>query len=348
MNAFDSSVWTDTPVCVIGGTGFLGFQIVRHLHAAGAKVRSISLPASAKHPIYNLSNVVVENADMRDPSAAKKAMHGCRFVFQAAGPVGVGAAARNRIMDEHAHVTKILLQERPSNCRLIHTSSIVAVGATTTAEPLSEDSPFLMQDFPVEYVRGKRAAEEIALAGNNVVVTNPGYLFGPEDFGPSVMGDICRKFWRGRIPITFRGGINCVDVRDVAAGHLLAAEKGESGRRYILGGENISFSQLLNLLSNVANLNPRWVPTPPTWAMTAFAAGAEARSKLFNKSPFPSFEHVRMNRLFWFVTSDRSRSELGFQPRPFVDTLADAFHWMTGRSPIKLRGFNRWWFRPAA
>ena len=340
--------WTGMPVTVVGGSGFLGFQIVKQLVSAGAVVRSVSLPAPTDHPIYLLGNVTVVNGDMRNRDAAKEAVTGSRVIFQAAGPVGVGKAGRNGKMDEHADLTKILLDVRPSDCRLVHTSSIVAVGATTNREVLNEDSPYPLDGLKVEYVRGKRAAEAMALSGENVVVTNPGYLFGPEDFGPSVMGHFCNRYWRGRIPFSPGGGISAVDVRDVAVGHLLAAEKGISGRRYILAGENLSYPQRLAQLAEAAKFRPRFTPRMSTWVMTALAAGEELQGKITGKSPFPSFEHARLNRLFWFASSERAEAELGFRVRPLSDTLSDAFAWHASRSPFRLRGFNNWWFRQAA
>ena len=349
LNAsIDSRFWSGVPVCVVGGTGFLGFQIVKQLAAAGASVRSLSLPASSDHPIHNLKNVTVENIELKGSAAARELLAGANFIFQSAGPVGVGKASRNGVMNEHAELTRLLLDARPKDCRLVHTSSIVAVGATRTGNILNEDSLFPAEGFGIEYVRGKREAEELALSGDNVVVTNPGYLFGPDDFGPSVMGDFCRRYWRGRIPIAPGGGISAVDVRDVAAGHLLAAEKGVSGRRYILAGENLSFREMLRRLSVAAGFHPRLTPRTPTWLMTTLALGAEMRGKVTGKSPFPSFEHARLNRLYWYASSARAERELGFRRRPLSVTLSDAFSWHSSRSPYRLRGFNKWWFRQAA
>src|SRR5439155_20560421 len=116
----------------------------------------------------------------------------------------------------------------------------------------------------VDYVRAKRAAEQAALnaarGGQDVVVVNPGYLLGPDDHEPSVMGRMCVRAWKGRLPLAAPGGYNLVDVRDVAVGHLLAAEHGQSGQRYILGGENLRIQDFLRRLATVAGLRPRAGP----------------------------------------------------------------------------------------
>src|SRR5262249_52426375 len=129
--------------------------------------------------------------------------------------------------------------------RVIHTSSIVAVGAAQRPVKLDETARWSLARLNVPYVTTKRMAEDLALAtlgkGLEVVVVNPGCVVGPDDFSGSEFGTLCRRFWRGRVPVYFGGGNNFVDVRDVAAGHLLAAERGQVGQRYILGGINLPY-----------------------------------------------------------------------------------------------------------
>src|SRR5262249_14440377 len=145
-----------------------------------------------------------------------------------------------------------------------HTSSIVAVGASRTAEVLDEESPFNLAGVKLAYVQAKRAAEELALGSDrDVVVVNPGYLIGPEDYEHSVIGKLCHRFARGQPPAAPPGGLNLVDVRDVAIGHLLAAERGTRGRRYILGCENLTYGDFMRTMADVAGMRPRWLPTIP-------------------------------------------------------------------------------------
>ena len=117
---------------------------------------------------------------------------------------------------------------------------------------------------------------DAAASGRDVVVTNPGYLLGPEDHQRSVMGRFCKRYWKGRIPIAPPGGFNLVDVRDAARGHLLAAERGLTGRRYILGGENRTFPEFMALLAEVGGMSPRAIPSIPPWTMSALARFCEA------------------------------------------------------------------------
>src|SRR5262249_39013761 len=184
--------------------------------------------------------------------------------------------------------------------------SVVAVAASRSRNPLTEESAFNLGQLKIAYVQAKRAAEELALASpKDVVAVNPSYLIGPDDHDRSVMGQFCRRFWRGRAPIAPPGGLNLVDVRDVAAGHLLAAEHGQRGRRYILGGEAHDYRSFLQLLSDVAGLRPRWIPRVPRPLFTFGAAVNQFRCWLRGREPYPSLAHARLNRYFWFFSSDR-------------------------------------------
>jgi len=229
---------------------------------------------------------------------------------------------------------------------------VTTIGASRRGKSLDEHATFRLQKTRIEYVLAKRRAEDLALAaadaGGDVVVVNPGYLVGPEDHERSIMGRFCIRYWKGRVPIAPPGGLNLVDVRDVAIGHLLAAEHGKSGRRYILGGENHRFPSFLRLLAHVSDCRPRALPRIP-WLMLAGIAGlAEIRSYLTGREPYPSMAHVRLNRWCWFGDSSRAASELGYTFRPLVESLRDAFGWHHGRDPIVPTGVQRWWLRPAA
>lgn len=347
MNPSRLESWAGVPVCVVGGTGFLGFQIVRRLLARNARVRVLAFPPPPGHPLHQMPEVELRTGDIRDPVAVADAVRGCRVVFQAAGPVAVGTADRAAALDPHTAGTRTLLDHLPAGCRLVHTSSLVAVGGTRDGAVLREDSPFPLGGLKIEYVRAKRAAEEVALgAGKDVIAVNPGYLIGPDDFSGSVMGRFCTRFWRGRIPIAPPGGFNFIDVRDAAEGHVLAAERGVAGERYVVGGENLPIREFLRLAGEVAGFRPRALPAVGGLPYLALAAAAELRAKLTGKEPFPSFEHVRLNRYFWYATSDKATRDLGFAARSVRESLADAFRWHHARQPLRPRGLNGWLMRP--
>ncbi|MBX7103134.1 MAG: NAD-dependent epimerase/dehydratase family protein [Gemmataceae bacterium] len=343
--------WKHRRALVTGGTGFLGWHLTHALLKAGARVRTFSLPPRGDHPITGLP---VENqfGDIRNYAAVRKAVAGCDVVFHTAGSVAVWGPAIATMHAVHVEGTRNVLASADDSARVVHTSSIVAVGATRQRTALNEDSPFTLDDEAIDYVTAKRGAEQEALdvagQGHDVVIVNPGYLVGPEDFEPSVMGKFCARVWKGRMVLAAPGGYNLVDVRDVADGHLRAAEHGQSGRRYILGGTNLSLSEFQGRLAEVARLSPRATPTLPLSVMWMIAGLAELRARRTQREPYPSFQHVRLNRYHWFADSARAIRELGYNPRPLEETVRDTFAWFSGAGHTTLRGMSKWWMRPAA
>jgi dihydroflavonol-4-reductase len=341
--------WAGKRVCVTGGTGMLGFQIVDQLLGLGARVRVLSLPPTTIHPIHSRRAVSCYFGDIRDASLVREATKDCAVIFHTAGLVAVWRSDRDAMRSVHVDGTRNVVDAAP-DARVVHTSSIVTIGATRRPELLTEESPFRLDHLRVHYVHAKRASERVALdaseRGQDVVVTNPGYLVGPEDHGRSVMGRFCVRFWKGRILLIPPGGFSLVDVRDVARGHLLAAEHGRSGRRYVLGGENQDFREFLALLSEAAGMSPRVLPHVPWWSLKVVAGLSECRALLTRREPYPSFQHVSLNRYYWFYRSDRAMRELGYRFRPLRSCLEDAYRWYITSGALGLRGLNRWWMRP--
>jgi dihydroflavonol-4-reductase len=342
--------WTGKRVCVTGGSGFLGAHLVRQLVEQGARVRVVALPGTTNHPFLQQGQVETVAGDIRDRDLVNRAVADCQVIFHTAGIVGVWGPALHKMRSVNIEGTRTLLEATPPRTRFVHTSSIVTVGASRLGEPLTEENDFYFSDLAVDYVQTKRASENVALEaaqrGRDVVVTNPGSMSGPDDYEPSIIGRLCARFWKGRVPLATPGGINVVDVRDVARGHLLAAEHGRTGCRYILGGENRTVRQFLALLSEVAGMRPRFFCRLPGWLLQLFAGLASARAWFTGKEPYPSFQQLRMNRFYWYVRSDRAARELGYVARPLVASLADTYRWYCSRGLANPRGVSRWWIRP--
>ena len=338
--------WAGTPVCVLGGSGFLGRHLVAQLLAAGARVRTLSLPGA---PLESHPDLDARTGDMMNRVALADAVAGARVVFLAAGPVGLGPTLARR-MGTHRAALDAVLAAIPVTTRLVLTSSLVAVGGTTTGAVLNESAAFPNAALRVNYVQAKRATEDAAVgSGRDVVVVNPGHLFGPDDFSPSVMNQLCVMFWQGRVPMPMSGGVSAADVRDVAAGHLLAAAHGVAGQRYILGGENLRLPELFIALAAAGGLRravrPDFRPAAPAWLMWAAATAVACATTLTRKENPLSFEMVRLNRLCWFVSSARAEAELGYRRRPLAETLADTFRWHAARGDVSPRGLARLWMR---
>jgi dihydroflavonol-4-reductase len=345
----DPAFWHGRPVCVTGGSGFLGQHLVEQLLALQARVRVLSLPPRADHPLLRRPAVEWVQGDVRDPSAVRRAVAGCELVFHTAAVVAFSGPALRAMDAVGLEGTRNVLAAAGRAARVVHTSSVVAVGGSRNGEPLSEDSPFPNDTLALPYVRSKRAAEALALEATgrqDAVVVNPCFLVGPADHGPTDMGRLCLRLWKGRLPLALPGGINVVDVRDVARGHILAAERGRSGRRYILGGQDCTFRRLQADLAAAAGLRPRGLPRLPGFLVRPLAAAATALSWLQGKPPSLSLQHARLSRYYWFARSDRARRELGYQARPLAECLADTYRWFCSRKDLRPRRLNAWWMRP--
>ncbi len=335
----DLRFWKGKRVCVTGGTGFLGWSLTRQLLPLSADVRVLGLRPRSPELADLLQSVECVFADIRDASAVRRALADRDIVFHTAGTVGVWGPALRQMHEIHTLGTQCVLQALPEGARLVHTSSVVTVGASPRGEVLTETSPFQLQRLRVDYVHAKRAAEDLVLdaacQGRDVVVVNPAYLIGPEDYERSAMGRLCLRCWKGKVPLLPPGGLNFVDVRDVAQGHLLAAVKGKSGRRYILSGANLTLAEFFRGLAEVRGLSSRWWFQIPGWLLTAIAGCAELRAHFVGREPYPSLQQARVNRYYWYYSSDRARTELGYQARPFRETVWDAHQWYCHTNQLK-------------
>jgi len=353
----DPHFWAGKRVCVTGGTGYLGWHLVRQLLPLTPHVRILGLRPASKSHWARLQALDCVIGDVRDPGAVRLALRDCEMVFHAAGTVAMSGPALKEMHSIHVLGTQHVLEALPAKARLIHTSSVVAIGASPDPAMLTEASPFRLQRLKVDYVHAKRAAEALALAAAkrlDVVVVNPAYLLGPEDYDDSAMGRFCLRCWKGKMPLAPPGGLNVVDVRDVARGHLLAAERGRPGQRYILGGENLTFVDLVQRLAVVQGDSSRRKFRIPLGLQTAVACFAELRGHFLHREPYPSLQHVRMNRYHWYYSSERVKQELGYCPRSVQETLIDTHQWYCQNGWLKasttadLRGHPRKPQRPAA
>ncbi len=323
--------WAGKRVCVTGGAGFLGWSLVQELLPLAGGVRIFGLRPANPELRCLLGEHECVFGDVRDPVAVRKAVGDCDVVFHTAGTVAVWGPALAQMRSIHCDGTRAVLEAIPAHARLVHTSSVAAVGATLNEQVLTESSPFNLQRLRVDYVQVKKAAEDLALTaaaqGADVVVVNPGYMIGPNEYEGSVMGRFCQRVWKRKVPLIPPGGWNMVDVRDVARGHVLAAERGEPGRRYILGGENLSQINFVQRLAQVRGRSARCSMRMPNWLHSAIAGIAEMRAYFSKQEPFPALQHARLNRYFWYYSSERAMTELGYQSRPIDETLLDAYAW---------------------
>jgi dihydroflavonol-4-reductase len=264
--------------------------------------------------------------DLADASVLARLTEGAEFLFHLAGAVAFHGPKDYFERVNVEGTRRVLGAARTAGvARLIHTSSVAAVGATPCPRIFDETMAWNLGGLDIPYLASKRAAEEAVLrSGQEVVVVNPTCIIGPDDEYRSEFGTLCRRFWRGRTLIYFGGGMNFVDVRDVARGMLLAARRGRSGERYLLGGVNRSWT---NFFRDLARTAGRAIPRLRVPASIADAIGwLEERFPREKKGrPWLTPAQARMSRLFMYCSSARAQTELGYQPRPWSQTLLDSY-----------------------
>jgi dihydroflavonol-4-reductase len=325
---------------VTGGTGFLGSHVVRALAERGDQLRVLLRRGSS---LDHLSDLEIERAggDVTDRRAVRRAMQGIDRVFHLAGTTSMRPANRNAVFELNVKGTRIVLEEALAAKvkRVVHTSSVAAIGPARARGTADESQLFRSGHLGIAYANSKHEAEvealRLAAHGLPVVIVNPSFVLGPDDPKGTSM-ELVRRFLLGRIPAYVDGGLNIVDVRDVAQGHLLADEKGQLAERYILAGRNFTFDRLF---ADFARISGREPPVKLPGRPTAFAVQVMERAGL----PLPvSPDEVRSATLWWTYRNTRARRELGFEPRPHEETLEDAVRWQmeqlgdrvrTGRGP---------------
>jgi dihydroflavonol-4-reductase len=218
--------------------------------------------------------------------------------------------------------------------RVVHTSSVSAIGTARRGGVADEDTRFELGHLGIAYVNSKHEAEveglRVAARGLPLVFVNPTFVFGPNDPTRTSMG-LVRRFLLGRVPAYIDGALNVVDVRDVAAGHLLADARGEVGERYILGGRNFTLDRLFADLARISGC-----PPPAKLPARMVLGSLELAERLGLPAPTSSDE-VRSATLWWTYRNAKARKELGFEPRPHEETLEDAVAWQTAELGDRIR-----------
>jgi dihydroflavonol-4-reductase len=327
--------WPGRRVALTGATGFVGHHLARSLAGLGARVTALVRATSRRQHLERAGVACVE-ADLEDAAALARGCRGHEFVFHAAAAVDF-EADWDRFYRLNVEGTRnVIAAARAAGARrLIHTSSVVAIGASPVPRLLDESARWDLGRLRLPYVTTKRVAEEVALAasgpGLEVVVVNPGCVVGPEDHSGSEFGTLCRRFWRGRIPFHFGGGNNFVDVRDVAAGAVLAAARGRPGQRYILGGANRTYAAFFTDLARVARRPIVRLRLPSAVATAVGALNDRFRGR--GRRSYLTLGQARLLSLFFFVDSRAAQRDLGYTPRPLLHSLKDAYHfWVGARS----------------
>jgi dihydroflavonol-4-reductase len=322
---------------VTGGSGFVGSHVVRELAGRGDDLRLLARRTSN---LDHLESIELERAtgDVTDRRAVRRAMQGVERVFHVAGRTSLRTADRKAVFDVNVRGARIVFEEaaKAGVERLVHTSSVGAIGVAKPNGTADESTTFEIGHLGMAYINAKHEAEleamRAAAHGLPVVIVNPSFVFGPDDPTGTSM-TLVRRFLLRRIPVYTDGGLNVVDVRDVAQGHLLADAKGTVGERYILAGRNFTFQRLFADLARISGVDPPPVRVPGAVAI----AGVEAASRLGLPLPV-SPDETRAATLWWTYRNTKARKDLGFKPRPHEETLEAAVQWEADRLGARIGG----------
>ena len=350
---------------VTGATGFVGSHVARLLVNQGHEVRIFSRVASKVSDKATgkmtgkvtsrmtstttgnadiLADLPVERAvgDLRDAASIERAMRGVRRVFHVAADYRLWSAHPEEIYESNVEGTRKLLDaaQRAGVEKIVYTSTVATIAVPRHGSLPNEATQSELGEMIGHYKRSKFMAEQEAIRaareGVPVVIVNPTAPIGPGDWKPTPTGKIILDFLNGKMPAYVDTGLNVVAVEDVAAGHLLAAEKGRIGERYILGARNLTLKQILDMLAAIVGRPAPRVRLPHAVALAAGYAD-EFFSRLRGREPQIPVEGVKMSRHRMFVESDKAERELGYNPTPVEAALERAVRWYESHGYIRGR-----------
>lgn len=323
---------------VTGSTGFLGSHVARVLAEQGADLRLLVRASSDRRNIEELKAEQVVG-DLRDPASIEKALAGCDVVFHVAADYRLWVRDPDEMYRSNVEGTRSLLEaaRKQGVRRIVYTSSVATMGFTANLNHdhvADEDSPVGIADMIGHYKRSKFMAEQVAVdaakSGVDVVIVNPSTPIGERDIKPTPTGRIVVDFLKRKFPAYVETGLNLVDATECARGHVQALEKGRSGERYILGGENLTLKQILDRLAAITGLKSPTVKLPYVFAFATGVVDEMVTGRLLGREPRATIDAVRMGRKMMFVSSAKAERELGWRTVPVDGALRRSVEWFRG------------------
>jgi len=317
---------------VTGATGFLGAHVARVLAAQGAELRLLVRPTSDLRNIEGLKADRV-TGDLRSAASIERAIAGCDTVFHVAADYRLWVRDPEQMYRSNVEGTRALLEAARKNSvqRVVYTSSVATMGFSSNGTVADEKSPVALADMIGHYKRSKFMAEQVAMeaarAGLHVVTVNPTTPVGEQDVKPTPTGRIVVDFLKRKFPAYVETGLNLVDVRECARGHIAALEKGKPGQRYILGGENLTLKQILDQLGDITGLPSPRVKLPYFFALATGVVDEAISGRLLGREPRATVDAVRMGKKKMFASSAKAERELGWRIVPVGDALRRAAEW---------------------
>lgn len=317
---------------VTGGTGFVGANVVRVLVQRGVKVRALVRPSSDRRNLAGL-DVELVYGDLRDRSSLAAALKGCDTLFHVAAVYTLWTSNPRELYESNITGTINLLEtaEALGVEKIVYTSSVATIGLPKDGRPGTEELFLRPDELISHYKRSKHLAEQAVLKmaqrGLPVVIVNPSFPVGTWDSKPTPSGQIIVNFLRGKIPAYVETGLNVVDVEDVAIGHVLAAEKGRIGERYILGHENLTLPEMFRLLEHVSGVKAPRLRIPYTLAYASACVSEVIARTMTRRPPFVTLAGVRLSRKRMYYDASKAVRELGVPQTPAIEAFSKAVRW---------------------
>jgi dihydroflavonol-4-reductase len=321
-------------ILVTGGTGFVGSHLVRVLLERGEQVRCLVRPASRRDNLENLS-VEFVTGDLRDLNSLKQAVKGVKVVYHCAADYRLWCKDPNEMYQSNVQGSNNVMQAAFDEGvdRVVYTSTVGCLGLNDDGKPADEATSVSIDDMIGHYKRSKFLAEESvrdwARRGLPVVIVNPSTPVGELDIKPTPTGKIIVDFLRGKMFGYVDTGMNLIDVRDCAEGHVLAAQKGRVGERYILGGRNMTLKELFDALASVTEIaSPKM--KVPHWVAETYARMENLWSiNIARREPDVPLESVKMSRHKMWFDATKAVHELGLSQNPIERALERAVKWFS-------------------
>jgi len=319
---------------VTGATGFVGSHVACALADNGADLRLLVRPNSNLKNIQDLKADLF-TGDLRDPASLEKGIAGCEVIFHVAADYRLWVRDPEEMYRANVEGTRAILEAARKNNirRVVYTSSVATLGFTRDSVA-DENSPVSFANMIGPYKRSKFMAEQVAIeaahSGLDVVIVNPSTPVGERDIKPTPSGRIVVDFLKRKFPAYVDTGLNLVDVNECARGHLAALEKGRSGERYILGGENLTLKQILDKLAALTGLPSPTIRVPYIVALATGVVDEVVTGRMLGREPRATIDAVRMGRKKMFVSSAKAERALGWKIVPVDDALRRAVDWFCG------------------
>jgi dihydroflavonol-4-reductase len=326
-------------VLVTGVSGFVGSAVARVLAAEGRQVRGLVRASSPRANLQDFPGTLVEG-DARDPEAMLRAAQGARWLFHVAADYRIWARDPEEIVRNNLASTRAVMDAALAAGveRLVYTSSVATLKPQADG-PANETHAATPEQAAGAYKRSKVVAERlveqmVAERGLPAVIVNPSTPIGPRDVRPTPTGRIIVEAANGGMPAFLDSGLNLVHVDDVAAGHVLALEKGRVGERYILGGQDVQLGAMIGAVARAVGRKPPTISLPRA-PLFPLAYANEALARITGKDPFLTVDALKMAKHKMFFSSAKAEAELGYRARPWEEAVTDAVAWFRGAGMIR-------------